>query len=162
MKTISRIVCGIAVSIFGLSAPASADNAHFHANLDGLQETPPNASPGSGFADLVINPMTLMGSIHMEFLGLTAPQTAAHIHIGPVGGPPGPVTIPLTFGSPSDTFFTMTAIQYGHLTAGNLYVNVHSQNFPAGELRGQLNKVPAPASAALLGLGGLVAARRRR
>ncbi len=37
------------------------------------------------------------------------------------------------------------------LLAGNTYLNIHTVNFPGGEIRGQL-AVPEPATLALLGL----------
>ncbi len=45
---------------------------------------------------------------------------------------------------------------------GKAYLNFHTTAFPGGEIRGFLVPVPAPGSIAALGLGGLMATRRRR
>jgi len=57
----------------------------------------------------------------------------------------------------------------GHLLAGNMYFNVHTNDgiapdFPGGEIRGQLAPVPEPGTLALTGaaLAGVLAYRRRR
>jgi hypothetical protein len=57
------------------------------------------------------------------------------------------------------------ALETGIL-AGNSYLNIHSQTFPNGEIRGFLVRVPAPATLLLLGtslagLGGIAACRSR-
>jgi hypothetical protein len=56
----------------------------------------------------------------------------------------------------------LTAAQATSLNGGHLYLLLRSQAFPGGEIRGQLFQVPAPSAAALLGLAGLSAMRRRR
>lgn len=50
------------------------------------------------------------------------------------------------------------------LDEGKAYLNIHTNQFPAGEIRGFFNRVPEPSTAWLLLpalLGGLVTARRR-
>jgi hypothetical protein len=57
---------------------------------------------------------------------------------------------------------TFTSTQIAQFSQNLGYVNVHSQQFAGGEIRGQLILVPGPGAAAGLALGGLVAIRRRR
>lgn len=47
------------------------------------------------------------------------------------------------------------------LNANKTYLNIHSSTFGGGEIRGFLT-IPTPGALAMLGLGGLVAGRRRR
>jgi hypothetical protein len=74
-----------------LPAPAAhAVPLTFFANLSGANESPPNASPGTGIATIVLDPVAQTLQVNATFSGLTTPDTAAHIHccqIAP-GNPP--------------------------------------------------------------------------
>ena len=52
----------------------------FTAFLDGPSESPPNASPGTGFAQITINTTLVTMRVEANFTGLVAGVTAAHIH----------------------------------------------------------------------------------
>lgn len=135
----------------------------FRADLSGLNETPPNSSTATGLATATFDPTDLGFVLDLTFSGLTSPETAAHIHTGPVGVA-APVTIPFALGSPFHLETTLTSAQASNLLSGLFYVNVHSTMFRAGEIRGQLLAVPEPSTYALAGVAllGLVICQRRR
>jgi hypothetical protein len=117
----------------------------FEVTFSGLAEVPSNFSPGTGTGTITLNnDNTLTCSI--TFSGLTAPATAAHIY-GPAG--PGtnaavlfPLTVPAaTSGAITDTTAALSGVQIGYLTAGLLYVSIHTTAFPGGEIRAQLVSV---------------------
>jgi hypothetical protein len=61
------------------------------------------------------------------------------------------------------TTATAEAALYNGMLAGTAYLNIHTSNFPSGEIRGFL-KVPEPLTLSLFGAGlaGMAALRRRR
>jgi hypothetical protein len=142
-----------------LETGAHAGLISLSATLNGSQETPPNTSPGIGSAAFVLDDVsgTLVSSV--TFSNLTTPTIAAHIHEAPPGVE-GPVihpflTLPLgvTSGSFADIWTGLTPAQIKTLETGGDYINIHTTEFPAGEIRGQISVIPEPASLVLLGLG---------
>lgn len=105
---------------------------------------PQSDATGSVVVVLDSNRLSLAGS----FGGLSAPFTAAHIHMaapGQNGGVEIPLNVTLTGGGElsgrfdvESNTYTLTPAQIDALLDGMMYVNVHSQNYPAGEIRGQL------------------------
>lgn len=86
------------------------------------------------------------------FSGLTSPLlvvagSAGHIHEG-AAGETGPVVFPLTIVADEDNLggavlradnkFTLTSTQKDTLNAEGFYINVHTEDYPTGEIRGQL------------------------
>ena len=164
----SRVRFALSVIAVGLWASlAQATTLEFDANLDALQETPPNASPATGFGSLFLDDTNGNWSItNGVFQDLTAAATAAHIHgPAPAGTPAGIIAGLTVTPATAGTFTgsgTFTAAQMADLINGLYYINIHSGNFPGGEIRGQLLQVPEPSSAALVGLGISVLASLRR
>jgi hypothetical protein len=109
----------------------------YHAVLNGTSETPPNTSTASGQSTITFSPQTKQALITLSFEGLSSTQSAAHTH-GPAvpGVAAAPIDVlPVGNSITYTTTFSGNEIQY--LQNGLLYVNVHSQNYPNGEIRGQ-------------------------
>lgn len=113
------------------------------ATLTGAAEAPGPGDPdGAGTATLRLNPGQGKVCFVLTASNIVLPASAAHIHIGPTGTP-GPVVVPL---APPDA----TGISGGCVTAARAlikailktssayYVNIHTTDFPAGAIRGQL------------------------
>ena len=106
--------------------------------LTGAQEVPANTSMASGSSNIRVGQdRSVSGGV--RYTGMVA--TVAHIHEAPAGAN-GPVIVPLVktaegmFAVPAGTLLTPS--QHASYQAGNLYVNVHSAAYPAGEIRAQL------------------------
>jgi len=124
----------------------SKPSSLFTATLTGAQETPPNNSAATGHATLLLSPDEKTARVSLTFTGLSAAQTDAHIH-GPANpGVSAPPVFPLPLGQISDFQIALTPAQVQDLKNGLLYVNVHSANFPAGEIRGQFGLSSAVSS----------------
>jgi CHRD domain len=112
------------------------------ATLSGTSEVPANASTATGSVTGTFDPVSNVITVNVNFNGLSAVATAAHIHSGAVGVNGG-VIVGLT-GFPSavsgtySNSFTLTAPQAASLASGGLYVNIHNSSFPGGEIRGQI------------------------
>src|SRR5215208_4800123 len=118
----------------------------FVANLTGTQETPPNDSTATGRASLVLSPDEKTARLSLTFSGLSSAQTDAHIHGPAVPGVSAPPIFPLPLGQLSDFSITLMPSQVQDLKSGLFYINVHSSNFTAGEIRGQFGLSPSSSS----------------
>ncbi len=101
---------------------------------------PMGTTTASGTYKYEMMPATGVMTYTLTVANLTGPAQAAHIHLGPVGVA-GPVVLPLlvpSTGTSVSGTVTLDAKAMADLTAGTLYVNVHTAANPAGEIRGQL------------------------
>lgn len=136
----AKAVDNTATAIDPTPMPAGTPMAAMGAGamLSGSQEVPPNPSAATGKSMLMVAPdMSVSGAV--EVMGMT--PTAAHIHEAAPGSN-GPVIVPLTktgdhtFAAPAGA--RLTDAQYAAYKAGKLYVNVHSAQYPNGEIRMQM------------------------
>ena len=118
----------------------------FTATLTGAEETPPNNSTGAGTATLLLSPDEQTAHVAMNFSGLSSAQTGAHIHGPAAPGVSAPILFPLPDGQLSDVLIALSATDVQNLKNGLLYINVHSGNFPNGEIRGQFGSAGSASS----------------
>lgn len=113
--------------------------AHLKAgSIDGAQETPPNASTGTGVAHCIIDTGSNTLFYHIEFSGLLGTENNAHIHGYAPPGTPAGVVHALPLGSPKIGAWVYPQANEAQILAGLTYVNIHSTLFGGGEIRGQI------------------------
>lgn len=193
--------------LLAIASPATANFIEYRADLNGSSETPANASPGVGIALVTIDLDATTMRVRVSFSGLEGNVTASHIHCCISTGNTGVATMLPSFadfplGVTSGTYdhtFDMSdsgnfnpAFVTNHggtvssafnalvagLDADQAYLNIHTQKFTGGEIRGFLQAcdpnthcpnapagLPEPTSLVLLGAAlaglGVVTFRRR-
>ena len=114
-------------------------NVHV-ARLDAAQQVPPGASTATGL--FVLTRPSSGGSreatISLSLYDLSSPVTAVHIHGPAPAGAGAPAIVTPPAGEFADFNFTFTQEQLNDLFVGRLYVDVHTQNNPDGEIRAQI------------------------
>ena len=177
-------VCAVA-----LAAAAPAATVNFTSELSGANERPePADSPATGSATATLTGEAGLWVLTYEinYEGLSGPATVGHIHDATT--PDADLPFTERFGPPvhdldsldspiqgewsyADATQPLTDEHVENLLIGRMYINIHSDLFPAGEIRGQLlavdeppppppgggNPIPLPAPV-LIGLVGLGAA----
>ena len=141
----------LASTLLALAAgPVQAQTFTFIAVLNSGQEPPPNpnTSKALGVAFVTFNTDTgeLCFSISYDDSTLTSPETVAHFHAPAPPAMNAAVIIPLPTGSPKNGCVTpdLTEDLRRDLFRGLWYVNIHTEQNPGGEIRGQLVPQVAP------------------
>lgn len=186
-----NLLAAIAVLTLAGAVSASAAVMRYEAMVTGSQQVPdPVKTDAFGMASLEVDDVAEALTFSLSVTGIDLSDLVdvgpgfgpVHLHNAPAGAN-GPVVVPFTFESAGytetsagfDLFRAMVSFDaiaggadFGAfvdgLNSAEFYVNVHTEDFGAGEIRGQLSPVPLPASALLLigAVGGLAGLRRMR
>ena len=134
------------VAMLAIGAPAYGEGRPFSTTLTGAAEVPGPGDPdASGTALIALNQGQGEVCFDLSWAGIDGTVTAAHIHVGPAGVA-GDVVVPLFAGSFAGTDsasgcvsgVSEELIKAIRQDPENYYVNIHSDVFPAGAVRGQL------------------------
>ena len=130
------------LALLALAGPADAELHTLEALIDGGQEVPPSGSPATGFGFVTFDDVTGDLSWDISWSALTGPATAMHFHgPAPAGANAGvQVNVGAISGltSPSIGSTNIVAGQAADLLSNLWYINIHSAQFPGGEIRGQV------------------------
>lgn len=140
------LALGLALTVAGAAGGRSeaATRIQLSTTLNAAQEVPVPSGDVSGARGTFTATVTRTASgaalaWRLTFTGLTGPATAAHVHVAP-RGQAGPVAVPLcgpcASGATGSTAIEGSVVNAIH--AGRAYVNVHTAQNAAGEIRGQL------------------------
>ena len=116
----------------------------FHALLSADEESAPTESPGSGCAVFVLDRPTLRLDWTVTYDKLTSSATGAHAHGPQTPGGNAGVLFDLAADGMKSPLSGSIVISEGvleYVLTGRIYVNIHTTQYPAGELRGQMMRL---------------------
>jgi CHRD domain len=152
-KRVLSLLVGVAIAALTILVPAGAQSQSqtLSATLTGGQEVPgPGDSNATGTATVTLKPGQRLVCYSLSWSNIGNGEdtvTDAHIHKAPVGES-GPIVVTLFAGESFDETdsvsrcVTASSRQIAAIIAKPraYYVNVHSLDFPAGAIRGQLHR----------------------
>jgi len=130
-------------AVMALAIPAAAETT-FEATLSGAAAG--TDSPATGTVEATLNDAQTELSYTISYSGLVAPETMAHFHNAPPGES-GPPVHTLPPENPKVGTWEISAEMVSELLAGNIYVNIHTEEHPGGEIAGWLEESSVPADA---------------
>lgn len=143
-----RILALAGLAVLFAAAPAQAKMVSFTSTMTAAEEVPnPGPAGATGTATIDINTDTNQVCYKLTTAGLSETPSAAHIHQGAKGVAGGIVVdfniatggLQACVAGDAAKVAAVVADPAGH------YVNIHTQSFPAGAVRGQLVEAAAPA-----------------
>jgi hypothetical protein len=138
MKKLGLIPLALCAALL-LAVSAFAATKTLSTSMTGKAESPKGDPNGKGSAKITLNTSTGKVCFTLSWSGIGKP-TASHIHKGKKGVA-GPVLVPLFGGTPKHSGCVKASkslvAKIAKSPAG-YYVNVHTQAYPGGAVRGQL------------------------
>ncbi len=155
-----RVVMTVAAAlvVMGTAAAAQAQVIQMHAILSGANETPAPGVLTGAFAHAIVtvNMDTKTVAWNIDVWNMPSGTNNAHFHVGGPGlAGPTVVNIPFPPNISNDYNLSGTATTAStlrpdqgirswddflqSLLGGQVYLNIHSVNFPGGEIRGQVH-----------------------
>jgi hypothetical protein len=123
------------------STASFADTVALNASLQPSSEVPPRVSKGHGIVNATFDTDTKLLAWTITYAELSGPVTMAHFHGPAPVGQNAKVQVPIdkhALASPMKGEATLTDAQVSDLLAGQWYFNIHTQENPTGEIRGQV------------------------
>ena len=133
-KIVNAIVVVTTFMLLG-EAGAFAETVKFTANLKGPEEVPPTDSPALGKAFITFDTGSKTLKWVLSLRNLSGHPTGAHFH-GPAA--PGENADPVLNIRNQLKRGIAHVEQAADLMAGKWYINIHTEKFPSGEIRGQV------------------------
>ena len=155
-------ITALAVSML-VAAAAPSHTERFSASLSGAGEVPPINTAGTADFQMTIQHGTI--TFELSWAGLSAPAEVAHLHFAPSKVNGGVMIFLCGGGGQPDCPATTEGTITGTITAANVtgpaaqginpgdldsaleavrdglsYANMHNDNFPSGEIRGQVRR----------------------
>ena len=139
---VGALACASATSARAESAPMGQS---WSLALEGCQMVPVTDTPAYGSA-LLRKPFSFGTPLQysLSFDGLHGALTAAHLHGPAPRGQVGPIVATLIAANPSQGDVALTDEQPQALYGGQYYLDLHSEGFPDGELRAQVDYLGSP------------------
>ena len=146
-RTYTAVLALASAGAFAL--PAVAEEMKFMAELTGAAQVPPVETEATGVADVTVDTEAMTISWMVTYEGLSGDPVAGHFHGPATPEETAPPVIDLTVDMeeaaeeavPQDIMegsSELTEEQLADLQAGLFYINIHTEQNPDGEIRGQV------------------------
>ena len=124
-------------ALFGNAEVNSTTAELYIAQLTSTEVVPATNSPATGLVILRQTVNQPIVSVSLYLNGLTSAETEAHIHGPAPAGNNAAVIVTLPNGQVVDFQTSLSSSQLLSLSSGFIYIDVHTTNFPNGEIRAQ-------------------------